>query len=89
MSKKRVNFIIDSDLNDRWAVVAKKIKMSRTAMLESMLENSLPMLEYEKPTDAVSALFGEMSKVTKDIGNLFDNKQYYEDIEEYKKKKRG
>ena len=75
MLKKRVNMVINSDLNDRWTAVAKKIKMSKTAMLESMLESSLPMLELEKPTDVVSAMFGEMSKVTKDVGNLFDEKK--------------
>jgi hypothetical protein len=71
MAKKQVLIRIDEDLNKRWALVSKKIKMSKTAMIESMLENSLPILEQDNPTDMVSSMFQEMGKTFQDVGSLF------------------
>ncbi len=75
MAKKQVLIRIDEDLNDRWNIVSKKIKMSKTAMIESFLESSLPMLEHDNPTDMVSDLFKEMGKTVEDVGSLFHEKK--------------
>ena len=71
MPRKRINIVIDTDLNDRWNIVAKKIKMSKSSMLASMLENSLPVLEKNNTVDMISQFYADMAKVTKDVGSLF------------------
>ena len=74
MSKIRVTINIDSDINDRWAKVAKKHKLTKSGIVQEFLESALPILEIEKPTDAVSAMFKEMGKTVEDVGSLFHEK---------------
>jgi len=51
MAQKRISISIDPELNDRWGKVAKKLKMSKSGMVEDFLREVVPILEQEQPKD--------------------------------------
>lgn len=75
MGKKRVMIYMDEDLDNRWKLVSKKIKMSKSSMLESMLEGMLPTLEKDNANDMVSSMLNQLGDTFKDAGDLIQNKK--------------
>lgn len=75
MGKKRVMIYMDEDLDKRWKLVSKKIKMSKSSMLESMLEGMLPTLEKDNANDMVSSMLNQLGDTFKDAGDLIQNKK--------------
>ncbi len=75
MSQKRVMISIDSDLNERWNKVAKKIKMSKSGMIEDFLNEVIPILEHEAPRDVMAHALDHIGKGISDAGSLFHEKK--------------
>ena len=70
--QKKVTITIDENLNFRWGKVSKKIKLSKSGMVEELLSEIIPILEKDNPRDVmVEALvslgkgFNDMSDVLK------------------------
>jgi len=74
MAQKRVLISIDEDLNDRWNKVSKKIKMSKSSMVEDFLNQVVPILEYDEPRDVMKHALDHIGKGVSDIGSLFHEK---------------
>ena len=53
MAKKTVTMTIDPELNERWTKVSKKLKMSKSGMVEDFLREVIPILEQENPKDVM------------------------------------
>jgi len=75
MSKRQVLIRIDEELNDRWGKVAKKLKMSKSGMVQDFLEQVIPILEKEEPKDILGIAFKQLGEVMHDTGSLFDEKK--------------
>jgi len=71
MAQKRVMISIDSDLDARWKKVSKKIKMSKSGMVEDFLNEVLPILEKEAPRDVMAHALEHIGKGVSDLGSLF------------------
>ena len=84
MAQKRIGLSIDEQLNERWAKVAKKLKMTKSGMIEEMLLNTLPILEKEKPNEIMKAVLKKSAEQIDLTASLFDD-----DVEKYKEMKRG
>ncbi len=63
--QKKVTITIDEDINTRWGNVAKKLKMSKSGMVEEFIESILPILEAKTPNKM-------MAKAMKEMGNTID-----------------
>lgn len=72
MAQKRVTLSIDSELNDRWANVAKRLKMTKSGMVKEYLEHILPILEKQEPKDVLASAFRELGSSISEVGGLFD-----------------
>ena len=62
---------IDSDLDARWKKVSKKIKMSKSSMIEDFLNEVVPILEKESPRDVMAYALEHIGKGVSDMGSLF------------------
>lgn len=71
MAQKKVTITIDEQLNDRWNEVAKKIKMTKSGMVEDFLKEVVPILEYEEPRDVMKHALDHIGKGVSDMGSLF------------------
>ena len=89
MSKKRVTVNIDTDLDIRWTKVAKRIKQSRSSMINEFLEHVLPILEAQTPNQMMSKAMKEMSNQIDLTASLFEDIEHDKSIEDYKEMKRG
>lgn len=72
--KKYVTLSIDEELNERWNKVAKKLKLSKSGMLQEFVEQILPILEEEKPNKMMAKAMKEMGKQIELTGSLFDDR---------------
>ena len=71
MAQKRIMLSIDEDLDKRWKAVAKKIKMSKSGMVEDFLNEVVPILENEAPRDVMKHALEHIGKGVSDMGSLF------------------
>ena len=72
MAQRRVGISIDETLNDRWGKVAKKLKMTKSSMIDEYLEEILPILEAETPNRMMAKAMKKMSKDIDLTGDLFE-----------------
>ena len=72
MAQKRITISIDPELNDRWAKVAKKLKMSKSGMVEDFLREVIPILEQEQPKDIMKMAFKKTAEQIDLTASLFD-----------------
>ena len=89
MAQKRIGLSIDEDLNELWTKLAKKHSITKSSMVEEFLGEVLPILDESTPNKMMVTAMKKMATTIDDSANLFDQMQYDESIEEYKKKKRG
>lgn len=72
--KKRLNMTVRRDLIERWSKVAKRFNMSKSAMLEQILEEMLPVLESEEVNTLVKEVFARagrgMTEISKELEKL-------------------
>jgi len=71
MAQKKVTITIDEELNDRWNVVSKKIRMTKSGMVEDFLKEVIPVLEHEAPRDVMAHALEHIGKGVSDMGSLF------------------
>ena len=72
MAQKRIALSIDEELNDRWAKVAKKLKMTKSGMVEDFLKEVIPILEQEQPKDIMKMALKKTSEQIDLTASLFD-----------------
>lgn len=75
MAQKRVGISIDIELNERWNKISKKIKMSKSGMVEDFLNEVIPILEHESPRDVMAHALDQIGKGVSDMGSLFHEKK--------------
>ena len=75
MARKRVLISIDEELDERWKLVAKKMKMSKSVMVEDFLSEVVPILEKEDPRDVMKQAMEHIGKGVSDMGSLFYEKK--------------
>ena len=75
MSKKKVLFNIDSDLDKRLKVVSKSLRVSKSEVVQTLLEKFVPVLE-EATIDTLPSvlLFETELKKFDSVGSLFHEK---------------
>ena len=71
MAQRKVTITIDEKLNDRWNKVSKKIKMTKSGMVEDFLNEVIPILEKEEPRDVMRHALEHIGKGVSDMGSLF------------------
>ena len=86
--QKKVTISIDDELNERWGKVAKKLKDTKSSMVEDFLIRVLPVLEREQPKDMIGEAMKLAGQGLQDAASLFDADRD-QSIEDYKKMKRG
>jgi len=72
MARKRINVNVDEELNERWERVAKRIGMTKSAMLNDMLKSVLPILETEADSMVAKAM-KQMGQVMNELGNYCED----------------
>lgn len=93
--KKIISITVDDELNHRWNVVAKKLKITKSNMINEYLEQILPILEQKNENKMLRMAMKEMAKSIDATANLFDTPVYNEraefdkSVEDYKKEKLG
>ena len=73
MGFKRVTVSIDEDMNSRWNRVSKKLKISKSLMIQEFLDEVVPILEHEQPRDIMAHAVKHMGKNFNDLGDLIQN----------------
>jgi predicted transcriptional regulator len=71
MAHKRVTISIDPDINDRWAKVAKQLRMTKSGLVEEILRDIIPILEKDKPKDILAHTLEVVGQGLMDVGSLF------------------
>ena len=72
MARKRINVNVDEELNERWERVAKRIGMTKSAMLDDMLKSVLPILEAEADSMVAKAM-RQLGKVMDELGSYCED----------------
>ncbi len=85
MAQKRIGLSIDAELNERWTKVAKKLKMSKSGMVEEIIRDILPILEQETPKDLLKTALKKTAEQIDLTASLFDDDKF----EVKKNSKRG
>ena len=93
--RKVISISIPEELNERWNAVAKKLKVTKSSMIDEYLEQILPILEQKNENKMLRMAMKEMAKSIDATANLFDTPVYNEraefdkSVEDYKKEKLG
>ncbi len=73
MKKAKVNLTIDKELNERWIKVSEALKWSRSQMVETFLNEVLPILEKNKDAKVMLGLsLRKVSGAIEDLGKMFE-----------------
>jgi len=87
--RKNTTFTIEESLSKRLSVVSKKMKRSKSGIVEELIEGILPILEAETPNQMLAKAMKKMAVQIDLTGNLFEDIEKDESIERYKEMKRG
>jgi antitoxin component of RelBE/YafQ-DinJ toxin-antitoxin module len=72
MSQKRVTISIDDELNDRFTAVSKKLKLTKSGMIEDFLREVVPILEQEAPKDVMKMALKKTAEQIDMTASLFE-----------------
>jgi antitoxin component of RelBE/YafQ-DinJ toxin-antitoxin module len=72
MSQRRVTISIDNELNERWTAVSKKLKMTKSGMIEDFLREVVPVLEQEQPKDVMKMALKKTAEQIDMTASLFE-----------------
>ena len=72
MAQKRITLSIDEELNERWANVAKRLKMTKSGMVEDFLKEVIPILEQEQPKDVMKMALKKTGEQISLTASLFE-----------------
>ena len=86
--KKTASFSMDANVVNRLDKVSKRLKQTKSSIVEEMLLNLLPVLEQTTPNKMVAMAMKEMAKGIDTTADLFDM-EYDKSVEDYKDMKRG
>jgi len=70
--QKRINISIDDELNDRWTKVAKRLKVTKSGMVEQLLMEIVPVLEQEEPKDIIKSALQRTAEHVNATASLFE-----------------
>ncbi len=87
--KKHVTFTIDEDISQRLSIVSKKLKQSKSSIVEELIEQILPILEAKTPNKMMAEAMKQMAATIDTSATLFEDMAYDKSVEEYKEMKRG
>jgi len=75
MPKKKVMFNIDGDLDKRLKVVSKNLRVSKSEVIQTLLNKFIPVLEEAKIDTLPSVMLFETEvKKFNSVGSLFHDK---------------
>ena len=72
MSKKHITISVDDELNERFTAVAKKLKMTKSGMIEDFLREVVPVLELETPKDVMKMALKKTAEQIDVTASLFE-----------------
>jgi len=72
MAQKRVTISIDDELNDRFTAVSKKLKLTKSGMIEDFLREVVPILEQEAPKDVMKMALKKTAEQIDMTASLFE-----------------
>ena len=87
--RKNTTFTIEESVSKRLSVVSKKMKQSKSSIVEELILEVLPILEAETPNKIMAKAMKKMSEQIDLTANLFDDMEYDKSVEDYKKMKLG
>ncbi len=87
--KKPTTFTIEEDVNKRLSVVSKKLKQSKSSIVEELIEHILPILEAQTPNKMMAEAMKQMAEQIDTTATLFEKMEHDKSVEEYKEMKRG
>lgn len=87
--RKNTTFTIEESVSKRLSVVSKKMKQSKSSIVEELILEILPILEAETPNKMMSKAMKKMSEQIDLTATLFDDMAHDENIDNYKKDKLG
>ncbi|MBD3842997.1 MAG: hypothetical protein IE909_14180 [Campylobacterales bacterium] len=79
MAYTKVTISLSEEMNNRWNAVSKKLKISKSLMVQEFLDEVIPILEHEAPRDIMAHAMKHMGKSFNDIGELLKNDENDED----------
>lgn len=71
--QKRVMISIDEEVNERWNKVCKRLKLSKSGMVEDFVIQMLPILDAATPNMMVKNAMKEMAKTIDLTADLFNS----------------
>lgn len=95
MIRKKILISVPPSLSARWNKVCKKHNLSKSQMIEEYLLGVIPILEEELPNKMIAKAMKKMSEEIDTTATLFDTlsaetaSAFDDDVENYKKMKRG
>lgn len=81
--RKNTTFTIDENISKRLSIVSKKIKQSKSSIVEELLTEILPILEAETPNKILARSMKKMAETIDLTASLFD--ESLKDCKEIKK----
>ena len=70
--QKKVTITIDDDLNTRWGKVSKKIRLSKSGMVQDFLSEVIPLLEKDEPRDVMAHALKHLGEGIGDMSKIFE-----------------
>jgi len=71
--QKRVMISIDEEVNERWNKVCKRLKLSKSGMVQDFIIQILPILDTETPNIMLKNAMKEMAKSIDLTADLFSS----------------
>jgi metal-responsive CopG/Arc/MetJ family transcriptional regulator len=74
MAQKRVTLSIDEDVLKRFDKVAKRLKLSKSGIVEEFLIDVLPIFEKENPVDMVGSALKKLGEGLSEVADDLEKK---------------
>lgn len=72
MERKHITISIDKEINERFTAVAKKLKLTKSGMIEDFLREVVPILEQEAPNDVMKMALKKTAEQIDMTASLFE-----------------
>jgi len=72
MERKHITISIDKEINERFTAVAKKLKLTKSGMIEDFLREVVPILEQEVPKDVMKMALKKTAEQIDLTASLFE-----------------
>lgn len=72
MERKHITISIDKEINERFTAVAKKLKLTKSGMIEDFLREVVPILEQEAPKDVMKMALKKTAEQIDMTASLFE-----------------